>query len=155
MLQIDTSTKATPAEQGVADSTLSTAEPAYTITGYVRLVLSTIVITAVIVYGFTCIALEYSVIQIHPAANFVLLFVALIMVAYLEGLHYGVVSIEKWDMAVYAKDYPRVCKLALLVDTPEKVKKFLVGRQFCLLFIIFLIAQITRLSHTTAFSTIQ
>lgn len=146
MLQIDTSTRAAAAESDAAIPTLPVKEPAYTITGYIRLVLSTIVITAIIAYGFTCIAYGYSVIQIHPAANFVILFVALIMVAFLEGLHYGVVSIEKWDMAAYAKDYPRVCKLALLVDTPEKVKRFLVGRQFCLLFIVFLIAEITRFS---------
>ena len=63
------------------------------------------------------------------------------------ALHYGVVAIEKWDMTKYAQDYPRACSLHKYVDTPVKVKKFLVGRQFFVIFVVFLIAQITSFPH--------
>jgi hypothetical protein len=62
-------------------------------------------------------------------------------------LHYAVVSVEKWDMSQYAESYPRAVKCHKLVDTPEKVKKFLVGRQFFVLFVVFLIASITSFEH--------
>jgi hypothetical protein len=64
-----------------------------------------------------------------------------------EALHYAVVCIEKWDMSQYEVSYPRVYKLYKLVDTREKVKKFLVGRQFFVIFVVFLIAQITSFPH--------
>jgi hypothetical protein len=92
---------------------------------------------------FACVALGYSVLQAFPAINFVLMFGCLILLAYVEALHYSVVAIEKWDMAQYAERYPRAVKCHSLVDTPEKVKKFLVGRQFFVIFVVFLLAQIT------------
>lgn len=50
-------------------------------------------------------------------------------------------------MAKYAEKFPRAVKCHALVDTPEKVKKFLVGRQFFVIFVVFLIAQITSFDH--------
>lgn len=50
---------------------------------------------------------------------------------------------EKWDMSKVAKVYPRAARCHALVDTPLKVKKFLVGRQFFVIFVVFLIAQLT------------
>ena len=46
-------------------------------------------------------------------------------------------------MSLYKEMFPRAYKCYLLVDTPDKVKKFLVGRQFFVIFVVFLIAQIT------------
>jgi len=46
------------------------------------------------------------------------------------------VSVEKWDMTKYKETYPRAYKCYLLVDTPEKVKKFLMGRQFYVIFVV-------------------
>lgn len=90
---------------------------------------------------------KYSVLQIHPAVNFLLLFLALTLLAYVEALHYACVAVEKWDMTKYAEKFPRAVKCHALVDTPEKVKKFLVGRQFFVIFVVFLIAQITSFEH--------
>jgi len=39
--------------------------------------------------------------------NFILLIGATTLLGYVEGLHYGVVSIEKWDMTKYVESYPR------------------------------------------------
>lgn len=92
---------------------------------------------------FTGVALGYSVLELHPVGNYILLFICLILLAYVEALHYSVVAIEKWDMSLYAEKFPRAVKCHKLVDTPEKVKKFLVGRQFFVLFVVFLLAEIT------------
>jgi uncharacterized membrane protein (Fun14 family) len=97
-------------------------------------------LTLVIIVG---VSLKYAVLQLHPAINFVLLVLGLLLLAYVESLHYAVVAVEKWDMSLYADRFPRAAKCHSLVDTPEKVKKFLVGRQFFVIFVVFLIAQIT------------
>jgi hypothetical protein len=47
----------------------------------------------------------------------------------------------------HTETFPRACKTHKLVDTPQKVKKFLVGRQFFTIFVVFLIAQITSFPH--------
>lgn len=46
-------------------------------------------------------------------------------------------------MSSYEEKYPRAVNCWKLVDTPEKVKKFLVGRQFFVIFVVFLLAEIT------------
>ena len=46
-------------------------------------------------------------------------------------------------MTKVGKVYPRAARCHALVDTPIKVKKFLVGRQFFVIFVVFLIAQLT------------
>ena len=38
------------------------------------------------------------VLETHPAVSFILLFLALILLAYVEALHYACVAVEKWDM---------------------------------------------------------
>eukprot|EP01035_Chromulina_nebulosa_P019885 gene19885-25840_t len=70
--------------------------------------------------------------------------------AYVEALHYVVVAVEKWDMKTLAKDYPRAYRAYQYVDTPEKVKKFLVGRQFFTIFVVFLISDITSFPNMPA-----
>lgn len=65
----------------------------------------------------------------------------------MEALHYACVAVEKWDMSTYNQMYPRAARCQKLVDTPEKVKRFLVGRQFFVIFIVFLMAQITTFPH--------
>jgi hypothetical protein len=55
----------------------------------------------------------------------------------LHNPHYLLLYIQ------HVETFPRACKTHKLVDTPVKVKKFLVGRQFFVIFVVFLIAQIT------------
>jgi len=69
-------------------------------------------------------------------------FFCLTLLAYVEALHYACVACEKWDSSVL-KDYPRALRCHALVDTPVKLKKFLVGRQFFVIFVVFLLAQLT------------
>jgi len=69
-------------------------------------------------------------------------FACLTLLAYVEALHYACVACEKWDPKIM-EGYPRAQKCHALVDTPVKLKKFLVGRQFFVIFVVFLIAQLT------------
>lgn len=112
-----------------------------------KLFIASCVVAALMVVIVVGIINEYCILRLHPAINFILLFGAIILLAYVEALHYGVVAIEKWDMDQYALTHPRACKMHKLVDTPVKVKKFLVGRQFFVIFVVFLIAQITSFPH--------
>jgi hypothetical protein len=58
-------------------------------------------------------------------------------------------------MAQYAERFPRAVRCHSFVDTPEKVKKFLVGRQFFVIFVVFLIAQITSFPGKLAMMTMS
>jgi hypothetical protein len=109
----------------------------------IKLVIATCVVSLLIFVLLVCVALRYSVLQIHPVGNFILLLFGLTLLAYVEALHYAGVAVEKWDMEMYRERFPRAVKCQALVNTPEKVKKFLVGRQFFVIFVVFLIAQIT------------
>lgn len=112
---------------------------------YARLILSSIIVTLLIIVAFVGMINGWSVLKLHPAGLFVLLLFAITMLAYVEMLHYACVSVEKWDMEKYKDEFPRAYACYRLVDTPDKVKKFLVGRQFCVIFIVrILLDSITR-----------
>ena len=86
---------------------------------------------------------KYCVWQFNQAGLFILLILALTWLAYVEGLHYAVVSCEKRDMSQCKDTFSRAFKTHQLVNTTQKVKKFLVGRQFFTIFVVFIISQIT------------
>jgi ABC-type transport system involved in cytochrome bd biosynthesis fused ATPase/permease subunit len=65
----------------------------------IKLVISTIVVNLLVVVVFVGVANGYGPLKIPAVANFMLLFVALTLLASCEALRYAVVSIEKWDMA--------------------------------------------------------
>ena len=103
----------------------------------------TIVVHLLILVVFIGIAKQYCTLQVPPIAGFIIMFFCLILIAYMEGLHYGCVQISKWDPSLLEK-YPRALKCWHLVNTTGKVKKFLVGRQFFLIFAVFLLAGFVR-----------
>lgn len=109
----------------------------------IKLVIASMAVFLLILVVFVGVSLTYCILKIFPVANFILMFGALILLAYVEALHYAAVAVEKWDMTAYTERYPRAVKCHSFVDTPEKVKKFLVGRQFFVIFVVFLLAQIT------------
>lgn len=92
---------------------------------------------------FVGVSLQWCTLKLNPAGLFILLFLATLLLAYCEALHYACVSVEKLDLTQYQEKYPRACKCAKLVDNPVKLKKFLVGRQFFTIFVVFLISEIT------------
>jgi len=114
---------------------------------YVKLFIASGVVTVLVLVVFAGIALEYAILELPPIANFILLFFALTLLAYVEALHYSVIAIERWDMEKYVDKYPRAVACWRLCNTPETVQKFIVGRQFYVIFVVFLIAQITSFPH--------
>ncbi len=66
-----------------------------------------VVVILLVIVVFVGVAKGYCVLQIPAIANFILLFLALLLLAYCEALHYSVVSIEKWDMAQVSHLYPQ------------------------------------------------
>lgn len=116
----------------------------------IKLVVSSLVVVTLVLVILVCISLGYCTLQLFPAINYVLMLLCLTLLAYVEALHYAVVAVEKWDMSIYKERYPRAVKVHSLVDTPKKVKKFLVGRQFFVIFVVFLLAQITTFPYIPA-----
>jgi len=112
-----------------------------------KLTIAFCVVTVLVLVVFAGVALGYCILEVHPVVNFILLSLALTLLAYVEALHYSVIAIEKWDMLQYEDKYPRAVKCWKLVDNPVNVKKFIVGRQFFVIFVVFLIAQITSFPH--------
>jgi hypothetical protein len=87
----------------------------------IRLVMSTIIVYCLVAVVFAGVAQGYSILTAPIAVNFILMTGCLIMLAYVEMLHYSVVAVEKWDMSELAANYPRAVKCHALVDTPVKV----------------------------------
>lgn len=115
-----------------------------------KLVLGSAAVFLLILVVFVGVSLSYCILQVFPLVNFLLLFASLLLLAYVEALHYACVAVEKWDMKQYEDRFPRAVICHSYVDTPEKVKKFLVGRQFFVIFVVFLIAQITSFPRKTS-----
>jgi hypothetical protein len=130
-------------EQEVQELNCPTAFCRSLICERIKLVVGTIFVFLLILVVFVGIAMGYCVLQVFPLINFLIMIVCIIVLATVEGLHYSVVSVEKWDMKQYAERFPRAVRCHALVDTPTKVKKFLVGRQFFTIFVVFLLAQTT------------
>lgn len=109
----------------------------------IKLVLGSAVVLTLVFVVIVCVASGYSILPAPVPVNFVLMVCCLTWLAYVEALHYSVIAVEKWDMAQYKDKYPRAVCCHSLVDTPTKVKKFIVGRQFFVIFVVFILAEIT------------
>eukprot|EP01031_Cornospumella_fuschlensis_P031119 gene31119-37609_t len=110
-------------------------------------VLVTAVVFLMIGLAMYCIGMNWQVFPVHPAGCYIIMIACLTLLAYVEALHYGAVAIEKWDMSLYADRFPRAARCHALVNSEEKVKKFLVGRQFFVIFVVFVLAQILSFHH--------
>jgi len=93
----------------------------FTVLEICKLIFGFCITMLLVLVAFTGIAMQWCVLQTPPFASFILLFLALILLAYVEALHYACVSIEKWDMTKYEHQFPRAYRVYKLVDTPEKV----------------------------------
>lgn len=59
-----------------------------------KLVIGSAAVFLLILVAFVGVALTYCVLKIFPLANFALLFIALVLLAYIEALHYGCVAVS-------------------------------------------------------------
>ena len=89
------------------------------------------------------IANGYYVLPTPPAATFILFALTLCCLFYLEGLMIAIVNTQYWDKDTFKDAYPRAWKIHELVNRPDNVKRFIIGRQFFTVLVCFLIAQVS------------
>merc|ERR1719166_922003 len=80
--------------------------------------------------------------QSHPVLEFFLFWSMLSWIAMLEGCQISVVGLQGFDPESFRDTHPRAYKCCKLVHTGPNVERFLVGRQFLLLFNGFLVSRI-------------
>ncbi len=76
-----------------------------------------------------------------PVAYFMAIFL-LTVLFYLEGLMIAVVATQYWDPETFRNVYPRAYHLHKVVNRPDNMKRFIIGRQFFTVLTNFLLAQI-------------
>jgi len=111
---------------------------------YVRYVFSTILAALsgfIIIYS---IANRLAALPGHPILHYILLALDLLLLAYLEGLQVAILALENVRSSTFA-DMPRACVSHKLCTARKglNVQRFLVGRQFFVVFVVFLCAQLT------------
>lgn len=98
----------------------------------------------VVVYG---IWLQAYVLPVPVACAYILLFVLLVWLYYLEGLIIAIVGTQYWDPETFREAYPNAFALHQLMRQPESIKGFIVGRQFCTVLTNFLLVQILTFAY--------
>jgi len=93
----------------------------------------------VICYG---IYIKAYVLPTPPAAAYIVAIVTLTILFYLEGLMIAIVGSQYWDPEMFREVYPRAYKVHKLINQPDNVKRFIIGRQFFTVLTNFLLAQI-------------
>jgi len=86
---------------------------------------------------------NYAIIKGPPYAVAVALIICLVFLAYLEGLHFGIVSVQHTHLVIEQR-FHRAQKIQnLITREPKVVQRFLIGRQSLVIVTVFLIAQMT------------
>lgn len=94
----------------------------------------------IVLYG---ISKDVYVLPTPPGATYIIFFGVLTLLFYLEGMMIAIVATQYWDPETFRDVYPRAYKLHKLINKPDNVKRFIIGRQFCTVLTGFLLAQIT------------
>jgi len=101
---------------------------------------------AIVFYG---IGKEAYVLKVSSGGAFCIMFIDLAVLFFLEGLMICIVETQYWDPETWREAYPRAYKIHKLVNQPDNLKRFIIGRQFCTVLTGFLLAQIFTLDHMT------
>jgi hypothetical protein len=109
---------------------------------YVFATVLTIISISLIVYA---IAEGHAALPGHPIMQYALLIFDLTLLAYLEGLQVAILALERVRYSTFPEHMTRAIashKLAT-ANRGHNVQRFLVGRQFFVVFVVFLCAQLT------------
>lgn len=98
----------------------------------------------IIFYG---ISIQAYVLPSPPGGTYIIFFLFLTLLFYLEGLMIAIVATQYWDKESFKEAYPRAYLVHELVNRPDNVKRFIIGRQFCTVLVNFILGQITTM-HT-------
>jgi hypothetical protein len=110
---------------------------------YLKYLWSTVATVGSLFIVFYGIKIEAYVLPTPPGATYILFFVFLVLLFYLEGLMIAIVATQYWDKESFKDCYPRAYMLHELVNRPDNVKRFIIGRQFCTVLTNFMLGQIT------------
>ena len=88
---------------------------------------------------------RYAALPGHPTLLYIIFFSVLILLAYLEGLQVAILALEHTNIDGLRERYPRAHVTHALSTAYDglNVQRFLVGRQFFVVFVVFLCAQLT------------
>jgi hypothetical protein len=109
-----------------------------------RYFMSTIATIASISLIFYAMGKGYAALPGHPAIHYPLLFFVLTLLAYLEGLQVAILALERVDRNTFSERKKAFASHKLATaNRGRNVQRFLVGRQFFVVFVVFLVAQLT------------
>jgi len=110
----------------------------------VRYVFSTLLTLAALTVIVYAIGRNYAALPGHPALHYPLLVGVLTLLAYLEGLQVAILALERVDRKTFAdRRSAWVCHRLATANRGKNVQRFLIGRQFFVVFVVFLCAQLT------------
>merc|ERR1719463_808485 len=72
-----------------------------------------------------------------------LLIVCLVCLGIVEGLQIALVELMKQHTETYRVSHPRAYATGVLCFRSENLERFLIGRQLCVIFLVFFIARLT------------
>lgn len=108
-----------------------------------KYVMSTIITCAAIAWICYGIGSGRAILPGPAVAHFAVLIFVLILLAYLEGLQVAILALELQSGESWKESHPRAYRLHSLVTKGNNVQRFLVGRQFYVVFVVFLCSQVT------------
>jgi hypothetical protein len=73
----------------------------------------------------------------------VMMLLAILLLASLEGTQIAIVALNGKKVMSFKKTYPRGCDAIKLFQNKKMVERYLAGRQFFVIFVVFVIAQVT------------
>jgi Silicon transporter len=79
--------------------------------------------------------------QVHPALAFCLLWIAILWLCVVEGGQASLVGLAPVDRELYKDSHPIAYKCSLLAHTGDALDRYLLGRQFMVVFIVFTVNQ--------------
>lgn len=105
--------------------------------------LSTAVIFFYLSYLMWGIWSGQAVLPVHPVAVFIVFVFAGVFLAHLEGIQVAILVAEPKNLEEFKEKFPRGYAMMKRATYEKNVRRFLIGRQFFVIFVVFLINQCT------------
>lgn len=109
----------------------------------IKYIISSFVVLTYFVLLMWGIWTNQAVLPVPGVVAFILFVLAGVFLAHLEGLQVAVLVAEGRDPEPFAQTHPRGYRLMKVALTEKNVRRFLIGRQFLVIFVVFLINQCT------------
>jgi Silicon transporter len=98
-------------------------------------------------YVLYCVSTGLSLMAGHVAIQLVALALCIALLAYLEGIQVAILRISPNDEDLVAAEFPRALYTFEALVRDRKIAQFLLGRQFLVIFVVFVISRITSFSN--------